>query len=203
MRGPADLLAAMRGAQTSIYDLFDHPNQVERTLEALTDIWIEVANAQLAHIPQFAGGHSFSVINLWGRKPGAWFQDDAIAFWSPTFYRQYARGCEEMLSSCMAATGIHLHSPSLFTVDELVKMPDLDVIEVNLDDVGLRIPEMIPRFQQILGRKRLYVWGAFTTQDLRLMREKLPTRGLALQLMAETPDQVEPLISEVESIWGK
>lgn len=203
MRGPADLLAAMRGAQTSIYDLFDHPGLVERTLEVLTDIWIEVAHAQLAHIPQFADGHSFSIINLWGRKPGAWFQDDAIAFWSPTFYRQYARGCEARLSGCMEATGIHLHSPALFTVDELVEMPDLDIIEVNLDDVGLKIREMIPRFKQILEKKRLYVWGAFTKQDLMLMEEQLPTAGLALQLMAETPEQVQALIGEVEAIWGR
>lgn len=201
MRGPADLLAAMRGAQTSVYDLFDYPDQVERILNALTDIWIEVAQAQLAHIPKFADGNSFSIINLWGRKPGAWFQDDAIAFWSPALYRQYARDCEARLSSCMGATGIHLHSPALFTVDELVKMPDLDIIEVNIDDVGLKVPEMILQFQQILEKKRLFVWGAFTTEDLVVMKEKLPTRGLALQLMAETPEQLQALIREVETIW--
>ncbi len=202
MRGPADLLAAMRGAERSIYDLFDHPEQVEKTLVALTDLWIEVARAQLAQIPQFAGGHSFSVINLWGPKPGAWFQDDAVAFWSPAYYRQFVRGCEERLSSCIETTGIHLHSPALFSVDELVEMPDLDVIEVNLDDVGLGVREMIPRFQQILARKRLIVWGAFTREDLVLMKDHLPARGLALQLMADTPEQVQALMNEVAAVWG-
>ncbi len=203
MRGPADLLAAMRGVQTSIYDLFDYTDQVDRALKALTDAWIEVAFAQLAHIPKFADGYSFSCMNLWGRKPGAWFQDDAIAFWSPELYRRYVYDCEARLSSCIEATGIHLHSPALFTVDELMRMPDLDIIEVNLDDVGQRIPEMIPRFRQILKNKRLYVWGAFTTEDLMLMKENLPTSGLALQLMAETPEEVQALISKVEAIWGK
>ena len=203
MRGPADLLAAMRGVQTSIYDLFDYPGQVERALEILTDLWIEVAFAQLEHIPKFADGHNFSCINLWGRNQGAWFQDDAIAFWSPDFYRRYVYDCEARLSSCMDATGIHLHSPALFTVDELVKIPDLDIIEVNLDDVGQKIPEMIPRFQQILKHKRLCVWGAFTTEDLILMKENLTTRGLALQLMAETPEEVQALVSKVEAVWGR
>ena len=80
-------------------------------------------------------------------------------------------------------------------------MADLDIIEVNLDDVGLKVPEMIPRFQQILEKKRLFVWGAFTTEDLVVMKEKLPTRGLALQLMAETPEQLQVLTREVETIW--
>lgn len=60
MRGPADLLAALRGAERSIYDLIDYPQQVDPALQILTDIWIQVAHAQLEHIPAFAGGYCFS-----------------------------------------------------------------------------------------------------------------------------------------------
>ena len=202
MRGPADLLAAMRGAEHAIYDLYDSPEQVERLLNLLTDIWIAAARAQSAHILEFAGGYCFSIQQLWSRQPGGWFQDDAIAYWSPELYAQLARACEARLSSCMATTGIHLHAPALFTVDYLVDMPDLAVIEVNLDDVGQRIPDMIPRFQQILEKKRLFVWGAFTEADLRMMREHLPVRGLALQPIAETPSQMRALIDSVKTLWG-
>lgn len=202
MRGPADLLAAMRGAQNSVYDLYDQPEGVERAMQLLTGAWIEAAHAQQAVIPGFAGGYSFSVQNLWGRRPGGWFQDDAIAFWSPEFYQKFARAAEMELSRAMEVTGCHLHSHSLFTIDALLDMPDLAVVEVNLDDVGLTIPQMIPRFQQVLKKKRLYVWGAFTRPDLIVMKEALPTGGLALQLMAQTPEQVRAMVQEVESIWG-
>ena len=203
MRGPADLLAALRGTEELIYDLYDHSEAVGRALEQLTEIWLQVARAQLAHIPKFADGHCFSIQHLWGRRPGGWFQDDAIAYWSPTFYEHYARVCEARLSRGMELTGIHLHSPALFTVDHLVEMPDLDVIEVNLDDVGPRIPEMIPRFRQVLEHKRLLVWGDFTTTDLRIMKEHLPARGLALQLIGETPEKVRALSREVETLWSR
>ena len=201
MRGPADLLSAVRGAEQAIYDLIDFPEGVQRLLHLLTDLWIEAAHAQMAHIPQFADGYCFSIQQLWSRQPGGWFQDDAIAYWSPDFYARFARACETKLSGCMAATGIHLHGPALFTVDYLVDMPDLDVIEVNLDDVGLRIPEMIPRFQQILKKKRLFVWGAFSEEDLSLMQEHLPARGLALQPIAETPEQMRELIQRAKTLW--
>ena len=133
--------------------------------------------------------------------PPAWLQDDALAYWSPTLYREFVRDCESVLSRSMASTVIHLHSSALFTVDDLLEMPDLDVIEINLDDSGARIPEMIPRFQQILAKKRLYIWGAFSTDDLLLLKENLSTRGLALQLMAATPEQVQEKVEEVKSIW--
>jgi hypothetical protein len=201
MRGPADLLAAMRGAERSIYDLVDHPGGVRKTLGILTDAWIQVARAQLAQIPGFAGGYGFSVQYLWARQAGGWFQDDAVAFWSPTFYRRYLLQCEARLSTCMPVTGIHLHPVSLFVVDDLVDVAGLDVIEVNLDDVGPRVQEMMPQFRRILEKKRLMVWGELTVEDLRAMRESLPTGGLALQLMAETPERVRALIGQVKAIW--
>ncbi len=201
MRGPADLLAAMRGAERSVYDLYDRPEMLKAILQMITDLWIDVARAQMACIPEFAGGYSFSIINLWGRSPGGWFQDDAIAYWSPSFYRQYARDCEARLSGWSDLTGIHLHSTGLFTVDDLVEMPELDVIEVNLDDVGLRIPQMIPWFQKILEKKRLYIWGALTEEDLTVLRANLPVKGLALQLIAETPERVQALIDRAKEIW--
>ena len=203
MRGPADLLAAVRGTEQAIYDLIDFPEKVDRLLQFLTDLWIEAAQAQRAHIPRFADGYCFSIQQLWSREPGGWFQDDAIAYWSPDLYARFARACESRLSSCMAVTGIHLHGPALFTVDDLVDMPDLDVIEVNLDDVGPRIPEMIPRFQQILEHKRLFVWGAFSAEDLSMMQKCLPTRGLALQPIAASPEQMRELILQARTIWAK
>ena len=202
MRGPADLLAAARGAERSIYDLYDYPEDTRQALKVFTHVWTQVAHAQLAHLPPFAGGHAFSVQSLWGERPGGWFQDDAIAFWSPKFYRQHVLACEARLSRSMELTGIHLHPASLFTVDDLVQMPDLDVIEVNLDDVGPRIPEMIPRFQQILAHKRLLVWGALTGDDLALMQRTLPTGGLCLQLIGPTPEYVQEMIDTAKAIWS-
>ena len=202
LRGPADLLAAVRGADRSILDLVDEPEIVDRALAALTDLWLTLARAQQARIPPFAGGYGWNIINLWSEEPGGWFQDDAIAFWSPSLHRRHAAPCEARLAAWAPRTGCHLHSAAIFTVDELLRMPHLGVIEMNLDVSGLTIPEMIPAFRRILDSQRLYVWGHFSRADLAAMRENLPTRGLALQLMAETPEEVRAMIREAEEVWG-
>lgn len=201
MRGPADILAAMRGAQNSVLDLMDTPLAAARVLDWITGIWVQVAHAQLSRLQPFAGGYGWSVQNLWSEEPGGWFQDDAIAYWSPSLYQAYAVPHESRLSKSVARTGCHLHSAAIFTVDELLKMPELGVIEMNLDVVGKTIPEMIPVFRRILESQRLYVWGSFSEDDLVAMKENLPARGLALQLMSDTPEMVRAMVGQVEEIW--
>ncbi|MHB1004822.1 MAG: uroporphyrinogen decarboxylase/cobalamine-independent methonine synthase family protein [Chloroflexota bacterium] len=203
LRGPADLLAAVRGAERCILDLVDTPEAVDRALDLLTEVWLVAARSQMERIPAFHGGWGWNIQNLWSEQPGAWFQDDAIAFWSPPLYRTHAFPRERRLSEAFPATGCHLHSASIFTVDELLKMPALGVVEMNLDVSGLTIAEMIPAFQRVLKSQRLYVWGHFSHEDLTLMRAQLPARGLALQLMAETPDAVRAMIRDTEALWAK
>ncbi len=182
-------------------DLFDYPEELDGILRRLTDVWIEVAHAQLAHVPSFEGGYSLGLITLWSREPGGWFQDDAVALWSPKYYRRYLRSCEGRLARCMQTTGIHLHPASLFVIEDLVAMPGLDVIEVNVEEIGPTLGDMIPHLKQVLESKNLVVWGDFTTKDFALMKEHLPTKGLALQLMAETPEGVRALVDDVRRIW--
>jgi hypothetical protein len=202
LRGPADILAAARGAEESVLDLFHSPEPVGRLLDALTDLWITVARCQQAHIPEFAGGYGWNLQNLWSPRPGGWFQDDALAFWSPKLHRQFAAPCEERLSRSLPVTGCHLHSSAIFMIDELLEMPHLDVIEMNLDIVGMTIPEMIPHFQRVLAQTRLYIWGRFSRHDLEVMRAELPARGLALQLMDETPEAVLEMYRQVQDLWN-
>jgi hypothetical protein len=201
MRGPLDLLSAIRGPERMCLDLFDYPEELDSILNRLTDIWIEVAHAQLARIPAFEGGYNLGLITLWGRRPGGWFQDDAVALWSPKYYRRHLCSCEERLAGCMETTGIHLHPPALFVIEDLVAMADLDVIEVNLEEIGPTLEEMVPYLRRALESKNLVVWGDFTARDFRIMKDHLPTRGLALQVMAETPEGVRALVDEVNRIW--
>jgi hypothetical protein len=203
MRGPLDLLVALRGAERTVLDIFDYPQELDEILHRLTDIWVEVAHAQLARIPAFERGYNFGQINLWTRKPCGWFQDDAVAIWSPKYYRRHLRSYEERLSRCMEVTGIHLHPGPLFVIEDLLTMPDLDVIEINLDDNGPRVPDLIPHFKQVLEKKNLIIWGDFSREDLLIMRENLPTRGLALQIMADTAEKVRAQSNNVRRIWHK
>ena len=203
MRGPLDLLAAARGSERMCLDLYDRPGEIDGALERLTDIWIQVAREQASRIPSFQGGYSFGQIDLWGRKQGGWFQNDALALWSPELHLTHARACEERLSRSMDATGMHLHPHSLFAVEELVRMSGLGVIEVNYEKpYGMPLAQMMPHLRRAIESKRLSLWGEFDEVELQLLKDGLPTSGLSLQLIGETPEIVRATVQSVEKIWG-
>jgi hypothetical protein len=201
MRGPADLLSALRGPERMVLDLFDYPAYLDEALQRLTDMWIVVAEAQRAIIPAFEGGYAFSVINLWGREPCGWFQDDAMALWSPHHYRRHLRICQERLSRSMLITGIHLHPSPLFMIDDLLDIPRLDVIEINLDVNGPGVEELLPHLARIIERKHLALWGEFTADDYRLLHDHLPACGLLLQVMGASVEQVRASIKTLKRLW--
>ena len=145
-----------------------------------------------------------SMIDLWSRKQGGWFQDDAVALISPQSYRKHVVAAERRLSGCMDVTGIHLHPPSLFAVKDLVQMPKLGVIEVNYEKpYGMALAKMMPFLQEAIASKCLIVWGDFDENDLKMLADNLPTRGLALDLIGSTPEKLRAVVSTVEQVWGK
>jgi hypothetical protein len=204
MRGPLDLLAAVRGSEQMCLDLYDCPDEVGSALQHLTDLWIQIARLQTKLIPPYKGGYGFGQIDLWSRKQGGWFQDDAVALWSPSAYRQHVRPCEKRLAACMDITGIHLHPVSLFTVSDLVQMPELGVIEVNYETpYGMPLKEMIPPLQRALESKCVILWGEFDASALQAIADNLPNRGLALDIIGETPEQIRSVVKDVNRIWRK
>jgi len=204
MRGPLDLLAAVRGPQQMCLDLYDCPEDLGAALQHLTDLWIQIAHMQMRVIPPFKGGYSFGQIDLWSRKHGGWFQDDAVALWGPSAYRQHVKPCEERLAGCMDVTGKHLHPVALSSVSDLVRMRKLGVIEVNFEETpGMSLKQMIPFLRQALEHKCLIIWGEFDAADLQEIADNLPTRGLALDMIGKTPEQIQSLARDVDRIWHK
>jgi hypothetical protein len=201
MRGPLDLLSALRGPERMVLDLFDYPEQVSAALEKLTNVWIKVARAQQAVIPPFEGGFAFGQINLWSRLRGGWFQDDALSLWSPKYHRRHLLPQEIRLAGCLPLTGIHLHPSGLYAVNDLVAISDLDVIEVNYDVGGPPLADLIPSLKTAIQNKRLVIWGDFLQDELRLLYHSLPVQGLALQVIAPSPEAFQQKSAEIQQIW--
>ena len=201
MRGPSDLLSALRSPSRMCLDFYDFPEKVSLALDKITDVWIKVAKFQHELIPEFMGGYSFGQIYLWGKEKCGWFQDDAIALLSPKFYKQYFLPREEIISASLPRTGIHLHPNSLFVIDQLTKLPGLDVIEINYEPTGPSLKEMLPYLEQVTDHKKLVLWGDFSNQDLKFLRAALPAKNLCLQIIAENPGIAQSKKEKILNVW--
>jgi hypothetical protein len=205
LRGPVDLLSALRGPANMRRDLDVRPDEVDAALNHLTDLWIQITHLQLNAIPPFGGGFSFGQFDLWSPEPGTWFQNDSLVLWPPNAYREHVRPCEERLARSAKLTGRHLHHNSFFVVGDLIQMPGLAVIQVSYEvPRAMPLGDMLPFLRQAIEAKPLLMWcDDVGLADLQFLAEHLPTGGLSLAITGDTPQKIRSTVAAIDRIWSE
>jgi hypothetical protein len=194
MRGPADILAAMRGATQFTLDFLDTPELVRAALRQCARLWREVAQAQLDLIPPSAQGYTAleSALRAWAPERLLWLQEDAMALLSPTLYREFVLPIDTELSSLFPCVAFHLHGTALWAINELVQVPGIDVLELNLEAVMCNEPGTFAGWKKIQEHKPLVIWRLYG-EDFgpwlaRILRE-FPAQGLSIQVSVHNAEE--------------
>ena len=194
MRGPSDMLAAMRGAAQLPLDLLDSPDLMRRAIELCAKVWMEMAQAQLALIPEssegyMAGGHG---IRTWAPDKLIWLQEDAMAVLSPDLYREFFLPVDRRIAGEFPCTAFHLHGSALWAIDELVKVPEVDVLELELETASCSFEGTFAGWKKIHTHKSLVMWRSyeedFWTWLDRVLAE-FSSAGLAIQVTVKDVEQ--------------
>lgn len=200
MRGPSDMLAALRGHTNLALDLYDCPEKVEAAAQRVADVFIEAMKAQLDLATGFGGGYcSGYIFRLWAPRKCAWNQTDTAAFLSPRFYRQFILPQDARIARSLDYCFFHLHPPAIYAADALVEVPEVSVIEVNVDFGGPTATDLLPAFARILEKKPLVIWGRLREEDIDNILANLSPRGLCL---APIVDTIEEAISVSRKLEG-
>jgi hypothetical protein len=192
--GPTDLHAVLRGHTQSILDLTDEPQRSADLLWRLAEIFREVTDEVWKRVPLFHGGYFDAQYSLWAPGPTIRMQEDATAVYSPALYRRFVQPVDRMLAGHYANSFIHLHSTSMFLLDSFLEIDEIQCFQVNNDASGPPVKEMIPHFQKIQNAKKpLLIRGSFTTEEMRLLMDSLELRGLFLNIMVNSIDEIASL----------
>ncbi len=190
MRGPADMLGALLGQQQMVMALMTaDPQVMHRLIERVTRAFLAVIEAQRRLIPPFYGGQALGFYHVWAPGTAIWFQDDLSCILSPNLYRQFFLESARLILAGHDYTAVHLHPNSLFILDDLLTLENLKAVEINKDISGPGVKEMLPVLARIMQTRGLILWGDLTIEDLELVKQNLPCRGLALNMVAPTPDE--------------
>lgn len=192
MRGFSDLLAALYGNPEFLFTLMDHPREMKRVVEKLTDLWIGFAGSQLEIIPDFHGGTGSFYYASWLPGKGVWLQEDAAALMSPQLFGEIIVPAIHQLAEAFDTTVIHLHPSAYIPVDHLVEIP-LSAIELHIDFGGPRAEELLPYYEKILEHKPLIIWGDLSSEDIDFIARRLDRRALALLPVVESREQAEQI----------
>lgn len=189
LRGVSDMLAALRGSSQVIYDLYDHPAEVHRLIDKLVDIFLMVINKMAELIGPFYGGYFIEQFALWAPGRLIRLQEDASALYSPPLFREFLQGSDRILASSTPFSLIHLHSSSLFLLEDILAIDELRVIQINKDVGGMPVPQMMPYLKMVQDAgKCLIVRGSLNHEDLSLFRKHLVPTGLYLQTVIDRPE---------------
>jgi hypothetical protein len=190
MRGPTDMLGALLGQQEMAVALMEaDPQVMHRLIERVTRAFLAVIEAQRRLIQPFYGGCALGFYHVWAPGPAIWFQDDLSSILSPELYRQFFLDSARLILTGHDHTAVHLHPNSFFILDDLLTLENLKAVQVNKDISGPGVKEMLPILAKIMQTRGLILWGDLTIEDLELVRQNLPCRGLALHVVAPTPEE--------------
>jgi hypothetical protein len=188
MRGPADICSAMRGASNLALDLYDCPQNVARLAGICSDMWIEVGKAQLDLVPESENGYMIGCAGLrcWTPEKGVWVQDDAVSVLSPRFYRQYFLPQIRRIAGQFPFVAFHLHGNSLWPVDLILELDEVDVLELNYDVGVCQLEKLIPAWRRIQEHKPCLAFADVTLDELNHILDEVPMAGLSIQTLSPT-----------------
>jgi hypothetical protein len=178
-----------------VYDMYDYPARIQCLLDRLTAFWIDIGQRQLALIPAYEGGYVSAFYGIWAPKHVVCPQEDASSSLSPNLFRQYLLSGEKKIARSFPYTVVHIHSPSIWAVEQLLSIANISAIEINYDDNGPRLPELLPWLRRIQEEKPLVIRGAFTPEDIDLIKRHLSPQGLLLSIVSRSVEEARSLMS--------
>ena len=196
MRGPSDILCAMRGAQRLVLDLVDEPETVAVNLDEAARLWEELGTAQLARLPEPAAGcvAGAAALRCWAPHKTLWLQEDAMTILSPGLFTEWILPVDRRLSESFPGLVFHLHGSALWAIDSLVASRDVGVIELNLEDANCDLEGTFAGWRRIQRHKPVIAWRKFGPDFVawldRVLSE-LAWEGLSIQVSTRDREEAE------------
>jgi hypothetical protein len=182
MRGPLDILAALRTPEQMCLDFADEPEQVSRALHELTGLWIATAEAVLNEIEPYHGGFC-TRMKMWAPGKAVTPQNDVSTLLSPGMYREFVFPCDAEIFRRFPYHSFHMHSTEFRHVDALLCSAELTAIQLTLEHTlgGPPLEKMLAVAEKILTRKPL-ILVPLDLESADICLERLPSAGLAVMV---------------------
>lgn len=198
MRGPSDILSAMRGAAQLSLDILDFPGEIKRAAKLCADVWIDVGKAQIALVPDSNEGYVAGDAGLrtWAPDKVIWLQEDAMALLSPRLYYEFFFQLDRHIASKFPCVAFHLHGSALWAIDQLVEIPEIDVIELNFEAAQCDIEGTFSGWRKIQAKKPLVIWRLYEDgfwSWLNRVLVEFPPRGLSIQVTVKDEEEAKKL----------
>ncbi len=182
LRGPSDVLAALRGLTNFLCDLRDAPEVVAQAAAHIQQLLLKVIDEHFSLVkPKHSGyGHIFG---YWAPGPTIALQEDTLGLCHPNLYRdlfaQYTAEAVRHLGACVV---FHLHSTGLQHLSHVLRIPGLAGVQMTIEANGPQLADLLPVFRDILAQSRLLLFLDHRFEEVSALLPHLPREGLYLAI---------------------
>lgn len=127
--GSYDLVAALRGTEKLLYDMYDYPEEVKRFKAELFPLWADYFKEYSTRLIAAQGGMS-SWMPIWSEKPWYPLQCDYCAMLGPDMFREFILPDLAAQARLMPRAVYHLDGPGeLPHLDMILAIPEINAIQ--------------------------------------------------------------------------
>jgi hypothetical protein len=201
----ADLLSLLRGMDSLALDLLDHPDEVKKGVDALSDTWVDLM--EQVHLQTYEANNNGGVLawmGLWAPGRIDQIACDFSTVISPAMFEEFFVPEIEKMGNWSEYGTYHLDGPDSMkrTHDILLKIDQINTIQFTpgAADPPTYSPQYIPRYRKTLeSGKNLYL--LVKPHEIEPILAELPPEGLYLRTDVATEEEANDLLKKVEK-WS-
>ena len=202
LRGPSDVIAAMRGQSDFFCDLCDHPRLIGEIAGRVNRLLLDALDMHFAGVLPKQGGYGH-IFGYWAPEKTTVLQEDVMGMCSPATYRDiFLEHNAEVVRRLGGHVLFHLHSIACRHWRDVLGIPGLAGLEITVESKGPSLLEMVPLFQEILSRSRLILFVDHGFEQLSEALCRLPTEGLYVILPDDVISSDGQFRQFVAANWG-
>ncbi len=203
LRGPSDVLAAMRGMKELYLDLHDNPQAVADASARVNRVLIKALDMHYSIVQPKLGGFGH-IFGYWAPGKTVVIQEDVMGMCSPEMYRDtFMRNNAELVEHMGKYVLFHLHTTGYKHYKHVLNIPGIARLEMALESIGPTALDMVPVFREILEKSRLILHVGTGFEHLPRVLSKLPTEGLFVAIPDKYIRNDQEFREFTTAIWNR
>ena len=202
LRGSTDTIGALVGQEEMACALMEEPGRIHVLFDAIANTQRELVIDQFSLIPPFYAGYGIGLYNIWAPGRVIWLQEDLSALTAPKHYKEFLRPVAETICAGFDFTLMHLHPASFFQLDSILEVDAIKVVQINKDNGGPSVSEMMPLLKKVIecGKKLVLGMGDLNREDIDAVYRNLPGHSTALSIVTPTVQEAQTLIEYMNTM---
>ena len=180
LRGPSDVLAAMRGLNHFYCDLYDDIELVKEAAARINQVLLKALKDHFAIVRPKQGGYGH-IYGYWAPGPTVVIQEDVLGMSAPSVYREHFHAYNAQIVEQLGDLVLfHMHSTGCHHWRDVLAIEGISGIELTIESNGPALSDLMPMLREILERSRLIRYVDHGSEQLAGVVKQLPHEGLYL-----------------------